>query len=102
MEELKRAQEMRTDEFSSHELRESQATLQELTSQIVGAARKSELYERFLSIPKEKWTFVDKNVDAQKVSHGVVCGGRQRSMHEARKEQQNNEDARNMQVQGGW
>ena len=34
MEELKRAQEMRIDEFSRQELRESQATIQELTSQI--------------------------------------------------------------------
>ena len=32
--ELKRAQEMRIDEFSSNELRESQATFNELTSQI--------------------------------------------------------------------
>ena len=34
VEELKRAQEMRFDEFSRHELRESHATFQELTSQI--------------------------------------------------------------------
>ena len=34
MEELKRAQEMRIDEFSRQELRESQATIQELTSKI--------------------------------------------------------------------
>ena len=32
---MKRAQEMRIDEFSRHELRESEATFQELTSQIV-------------------------------------------------------------------
>ena len=34
MEELKRAQEMRVDEFSFHKLRESHATIQELTSQV--------------------------------------------------------------------
>ena len=34
MEELKRAQEMRVDEFSMQKLRESHATIQELTSQI--------------------------------------------------------------------
>ena len=34
VEELKRAQEMRIDEFSRNELRESHATIQELTSQI--------------------------------------------------------------------
>ena len=34
--ELKRAQEMRIDEFSRNELRESHATIQELTSQIQG------------------------------------------------------------------
>ena len=34
MEELKRAQEMRIDEFSRQELIESQATIHELTSQI--------------------------------------------------------------------
>ena len=34
VEELKRAQEMRHDEFSRHELKESHATTQELTSQI--------------------------------------------------------------------
>ena len=34
VEELKRAQEMRLDEFSRHELRECHATIQELTSQI--------------------------------------------------------------------
>ena len=34
VEELKRAQEVRIDEFSRDELRESQATFQELTSQI--------------------------------------------------------------------
>ena len=34
MEELKRAQEMRIDEFSRQELRESQATIHEFTSQI--------------------------------------------------------------------
>ena len=34
MEELKRTQETRTDEFSREELRESQATIQELTTQI--------------------------------------------------------------------
>ena len=34
VEELKRAQEMRIDEFSRNELRESHATFQELTSQI--------------------------------------------------------------------
>ena len=34
MEELKRAQEMRIDEFSVQKLRESHATIQELTSQI--------------------------------------------------------------------
>ena len=34
MEELKRAQELRIDEFSRNELRESHATFQELTSQI--------------------------------------------------------------------
>ena len=52
VEELKRAQEMRIDEFSRHGLRESQATLRDLTLQITGAARKSELYERFCSIPR--------------------------------------------------
>ena len=36
MGELKRAQEMRIDEFSRNELRESHATIQELTSQIQG------------------------------------------------------------------
>ena len=34
MGELKRAQEMRTDEFSRNELRERHATFQELTSQV--------------------------------------------------------------------
>ena len=34
MGELKRAQEMRIDEFSRNELRQSHATIQELTSQI--------------------------------------------------------------------
>ena len=34
VEELKRAQEMRIDEFSMQELRESQATTHELTSQL--------------------------------------------------------------------
>ena len=34
VEELKRAQEMRIDEFSGNALRESHATIQELTSQI--------------------------------------------------------------------
>ena len=34
MEEMKRAQEMRVDEFSIHKLRESHATIQELTSQM--------------------------------------------------------------------
>ena len=34
VEELKRAQEMRIDEFSRQELRDSQATIHELTSQI--------------------------------------------------------------------
>ena len=34
VEELKRSQEMRIDEFSRNELRESHATIQELTSQI--------------------------------------------------------------------
>ena len=38
--ELKRAQEMRTDEFSRNELRESHATLQELPSQIKRSCRK--------------------------------------------------------------
>ena len=33
VEELKRAQEMRIDDFSRNELRESRATIQELTSQ---------------------------------------------------------------------
>ena len=34
VEELKRAQELRIDDFSRHELRESHATVQELASQI--------------------------------------------------------------------
>ena len=34
MEEMKRAQEMRVDEFSIQKLRESHATIQELTSQM--------------------------------------------------------------------
>ena len=34
VEELKRAQELRIDEFSRHELRESQSTINELTSPI--------------------------------------------------------------------
>ena len=34
MEELRRVQELRVDEFSRHELRESQAAIQKLTSQI--------------------------------------------------------------------
>ena len=34
MEELRRVQEMRVDEFSLQKLRESHATIQELTSQI--------------------------------------------------------------------
>ena len=42
VEELKRAQDMRIDEFSRNELRESDATIQELTSQI------QELQERMI------------------------------------------------------
>ena len=45
VEELKRAQETQIDEFSRHELRESHATIQELTSQKKGVARKTELDE---------------------------------------------------------
>ena len=44
VEELKRAKEMRTDEFPRNELRESHATIQELTSQV------QELQERIFSI----------------------------------------------------
>ena len=49
VEELKRAQEMRIDEFSMKKLRESHATIQELTSQI------HELQERmnYMSNPGE-------------------------------------------------
>ena len=36
MGELKRAQEMRVDDYSRNELRESRAAIQELTSQIQG------------------------------------------------------------------
>ena len=42
--ELKRAQEMRMDEFSRNELKESHSTIQELTSQVTGAAGINELY----------------------------------------------------------
>ena len=42
VEDLKRAKEMRTDEFSRNELRESHATIQELTSQV------QELQERMI------------------------------------------------------
>ena len=42
VEELKRAKEMRTDEFSRNELRESHATIQELASQV------QELQERMI------------------------------------------------------
>ena len=38
---------------------------------------------------------MDKN-GSQEASHGVVCGGRQISLHEVRKEQSKDEDARNM------
>ena len=46
---MRRAQEMRTDEFSRYELRESHATIQELTSQI------QELQERvnYMSVSRE-------------------------------------------------
>ena len=44
VEEVKRAQEMRIDEFSRNELRESHATIQEPTSQI--QEQKQELQER--------------------------------------------------------
>ena len=45
VEELKRAQEMRNDDFSVHKLRESHATMQELTFTNTGVAGKNELYE---------------------------------------------------------
>ena len=45
MDELRRDQEMRVDEFSIQKLRESHATIQELTSQIQDLQRKGELYE---------------------------------------------------------
>ena len=48
MEELKSAQEMRTDEFSIHKLKESHATMQELTSQ------KQELQERMIFLNDSK------------------------------------------------
>ena len=43
MNELRRVQEMRVDEFSKPNLRESHATIQELTSQIQDLQRKGEL-----------------------------------------------------------
>ena len=51
VEELKRAQKMRIDEFSRNELRESHATFQELTSN-TGVAGKNELYEWFQIISR--------------------------------------------------
>ena len=53
MEELKRGQEMRVDEFSVHKLRESHATIQELTSQKQELQRKGELYEWFNRISRK-------------------------------------------------
>ena len=47
VEELKRAQEMRIDEFSKNEKRESHAAIQELTSQIQELQARTALYERF-------------------------------------------------------
>ena len=47
MDELRRDQEMRVDEFSIQKLRERHATIQELTSQIQDLQRKGELHELF-------------------------------------------------------
>ena len=60
VEELKRAQDIRIDEFSRHELRESHATIQELTSQI------QELQERM--------NFMNDSREFQDVE--VICSGK--------------------------
>ena len=64
--ELKRAQEMRIDEFSRNELRESHATIQELTSQI------QELQER-MNYMNDSGEFQDvESICSGKLSHVPV------------------------------
>ena len=67
-EELKRAQEMRVDEFSLHKLRESHATIQELTSQKQELQRKGELYEWFNIISRKSIDLQCKNYLMSQVS----------------------------------
>ena len=63
VEELERAQEMRIDEFSRHELRESEATFQELTSQ------KQELQDR-VNFMNDSREFQDvESICSGKLSH---------------------------------
>ena len=61
--ELKRAQEMRIDEFSRNELRESHATIQELTSQI------QELQERMINMNDSREFQDVESIYSGKVSH---------------------------------
>ena len=46
--------------------------------------------------PQEKWTFVDKKVEAKKHRTGVLCGCEQTPLHEVWKKQQKDQHARNM------
>ena len=78
VEELKRAQEMRIDDFSMQKLRESHATIQELTSQIQEFAGKSDLYERLQRISRCRidlqWTnYPTFPVDRQSCQALVPC-----------------------------
>ena len=64
MEELRRAQEMRVDEFSMQTLRESYAAIQKLTSQ-TGIARKGDLYDWFKRISRYRidlqWKIISRS-----------------------------------------
>ena len=62
-EELKRAQEVRIDEFSQHELRECLATIQELTSQI------QELQERIIHKDEAREFHAVESICSGKLSH---------------------------------
>ena len=53
MEELRRAQDLRVDDFSVQKSRESHDTKQKLTSHNTGVARKCELHERIKRISTE-------------------------------------------------
>ena len=44
--------------------------------------------------PKEKWTSVVNKGRSNKASNGVLCGSKQMLLHEMRKKQQQDENAR--------